>query len=85
MPVVSAGLYAGVSKACILRYSSGGKAPIRTAPKTTDSYAQCSRPSYTALLVSRPHSRPSRRAWRAGLGHASARRCSDPAPDHAAQ
>ena len=38
---------------------SGGKAPIRTAPKTTDSYAQCSRPSYTALLVSRPHSRPS--------------------------
>ena len=60
VPVVSAGLYAGVCpRRASCSGSSGGKAPIRTAPKTTDSYAQCSRPSYTALLVSRPHSRPS--------------------------
>jgi hypothetical protein len=37
-----------------------------------------------AARLTAPHT-PVARAWRAGLGHASARRCSDPAPDHAAQ
>ena len=58
VPVVSAGSMPGVSKACI-PVAPAGASTHPDRPKTTDSYAQCSRPSYTALLVSRPHSRPS--------------------------
>ena len=85
VPVVSAGLYAGVSKACILQWLQRGQGTHPDRPQDHRLLRTVFPPQlHRAARLTAPLA-PVARAWRAGLGHASARRCSDPAPDHAAQ